>query len=211
MDEADPDGLIAVGGDLSMERLLQAYAHGIFPWFTQDEDVFWYSPDPRMVMYPEKFKIPDSLNRIISAGKFTIRFDTAFQQVIRACAEAPRPGQDGTWISPDFVEAYTALHENGFAHSVEVFQGEVLAGGLYGVSIGSAFFGESMFFNVNNASKVAFHALVVRCRQYGFKFIDCQVETSHLMGLGASLIERKKYMELLKSSLRGKTITGPWT
>lgn len=211
VDEADPDGLIAVGGDLSMERLLQAYAHGIFPWFTQEEDVFWYSPDPRMVMFPEDFKISDSLNRIIRGKKFSIRFDTAFQQVIRACAEAPRPGQDGTWISPDFIEAYTALHKKGFAHSVEVFQSEVLVGGLYGVSIGSAFFGESMFFTVNNASKLAFHALVERCRQYGFRFIDCQVETPHLIGLGASLIARKNYMELLKSSLRWETIIGPWT
>ena len=210
VDEADPDGLIAVGGDLSMERLLQAYAHGIFPWFTQEEDVFWYSPDPRMVMFPEDFKISDSLNRIIRGKKFSIRFDTAFQQVIRACAEAPRPGQDGTWISPDFIEAYTALHKKGFAHSVEVFQGKVLAGGLYGVSIGSAFFGESMFFTVNNASKVAFHALVERCRQFGFKFIDCQVETPHLLRLGASLLKREKYMELLSSSLGGKTNTGPW-
>ncbi len=211
MDEADPDGLIAVGGDLSIERLLQAYAHGIFPWFTQDEDVFWYSPDPRMVMFPEQFKISASLNRIIRSSKFRIRFDTAFDKVIRACAEAPRPGQDGTWISPEFIEAYTALHLNGFAHSAEVFQGDLLVGGLYGVSIGSAFFGESMFFHVNNTSKVAFYALVERCRQYGFNFIDCQVETSHLMGMGASLIERNKYMELLQSSLRGKTIIGPWT
>lgn len=210
VDEAEPDGLIAVGGDLSAERLIQAYASGIFPWFTEDDDIFWYSPDPRMVMFPDRFKIHQSLSRIIKSNIFSIKFDTEFDQVIRSCAAVPRPGQDGTWISQDFIDAYIALHAIGLAHSVEVFYQEELAGGLYGLSIGSSFFGESMFFRKNNASKVAFHALVNRCRQYGFRFIDCQMETRHLLSLGASLIDRKEYLSLLQESLKAATIKGPW-
>ena len=211
VDEAEPDGLIAIGGDLSVERLLQAYAQGIFPWFREEEDVFWYSPDPRMILFPEHFKVSDSLKRTISNKKFTIKFDTAFDRVIRGCAAAPRPGQDGTWISEDFIDAYGELHARGFAHSAEVFYQEELVGGLYGVSLGAAFFGESMFFRMNNASKVAFHALVERCLQNGFKFIDCQVETTHLMGLGATLVDRKEYLLLLADALKTCTIKGSWT
>ena len=210
VEEAEPDGLIAIGGDLSVDRLIQAYAQGIFPWFMEDEEIYWYSPNPRMLMFPEQFKISDSLNRLIRSNRFTIRFDTVFEQVIRGCAAAPRPGQEGTWISGDFIEAYTALHLKGLAHSVEVFYQEKLVGGLYGVSLGAGFFGESMFSAVSNASKVAFHALVGRCRQYRFKFIDCQTETSHLLGLGATLIERKEYMALLGEALNERTVKGPW-
>jgi len=210
VDEAEPDGLVAIGGDLSAERLLQAYAQGIFPWFREEEDVFWYSPDPRMVMFPELFKIHESLKRIIKSNRFNVKFDTVFDQVIRGCASSPRPGQDGTWISQDFIEAYIALHQRGFAHSIEVFYKENLVGGLYGVSLGAAFFGESMYFTMNNASKVAFHALVEHCRQYEFLFIDCQVETSHLMHLGASLIDRKGYLALLQKAMKKETTPGPW-
>jgi len=210
VEEAEPDGLIAIGGDLSAERLIQAYVHGIFPWFCENEDVFWYSPDPRMVMFPEQFKVPDSLKRIIRSGKYAVRIDTVFEQVIRACSKAPRPGQEGTWISQDFIDAYIALHIMGIAHSFEVFDQDELVGGLYGVSLGAAFFGESMFYTKSNASKVAFHALVESCRQYGLKFIDCQVETSHLLGLGATPIDRKNYLLLLEESLKAGTVNGRW-
>jgi leucyl/phenylalanyl-tRNA---protein transferase len=209
-DDAESDGLIAIGGDLTVERLLQGYSSGIFPWFSEDDDIFWYSPDPRMVLFPEQFRLPGSLQRIIKSNKFIVKFDSVFNQVIRGCAEAPRPGQEGTWISRDFIEAYTALHFGGYAHSVEVFCQEELIGGLYGVSLGSAFFGESMFFKMNNASKVALHALVERCKQNRFLFIDCQVETSHLLGLGASLVDRKEYLSLLAQSLKETTMKGPW-
>ncbi|MDP1623820.1 MAG: leucyl/phenylalanyl-tRNA--protein transferase [Bacteroidales bacterium] len=210
VDEAEPDGLVAIGGDLSPDRLLQAYVHGIFPWFRDEEDVYWYSPDPRMVLFPEQFRISDSLNRIITGKRFKVKFDTKFEQVIRSCAAVPRPGQDGTWISPDFINAYIALHKLGFAHSVEVFSGEELVGGLYGISLGAAFFGESMFYSMNNASKVGFHALVERCREYGFRFIDCQTETSHLLRLGATLLERKDYILQLEEALTKETIRGIW-
>ena len=208
--EAEPDGLIAIGGDLSADRLLQAYGQGIFPWFREDDDIYWYSPDPRMILFPDQFKISDSLKRVLKSKQFTVKFDTSFERVIRNCAAAYRPGQDGTWIDQDFIEAYGALHAMGFAHSAEVFHGEELVGGLCGVSLGAAFFGESMFFTMNNASKVAFHALVERCRQYGFKFIDCQVETAHLMNLGASLIPRNDYMALLAEALTKPTCKGKW-
>ena len=208
--DAEPDGLIAIGGDLSPERLLQAYANGIFPWFRDEEDVFWYSPDPRLILFPGQFKLPSSLNRIIRSRKFTVKFDTDFTSVIRGCAESVRPGQDGTWISGDFIEAYSALHRKGFAHSVEVYFQDDLVGGLYGVSLGAAFFGESMFYRMNNASKVALHALVERCRQYGINFIDCQVETGHLQGLGAVLVDRVDYLNLLETSQKEKTTAGPW-
>lgn len=208
--DAESDGLIAIGGDLSPERLLQAYARGIFPWFSEEDDVFWYSPDPRMVLFPDHFNIPGSLSRIVRSNRFKVTFDNAFEQVIRCCASAARPGQDGTWISPDFIDAYCALHVKGFAHSAEVFYNGDLVGGLYGVSLGAAFFGESMFYTMNNASKVAFHALVERCRQYGFIFIDCQVESQHLLGLGASLVSRVQYLELLQEALKETTRKGNW-
>lgn len=210
VDEAEPDGLIAIGGDLSVSRLLQAYSLGIFPWFVEDEDFFWYSPDPRMVLFPEQYKVPNSLQRIVKHNLFEVRFDTDFAQVIRSCSETGRPDQDGTWISTEFIEAYTALHHKGFAHSVETYSDGKLVGGLYGVSLGAAFFGESMFFSMSNASKVAFHGLVGFCKQHGFKFIDCQVETAHLMKLGASLIPRNDYMALLEEALMKPTCQGQW-
>jgi len=211
VEEAEPDGLIAIGGDLSPERLLQAYARGIFPWFKEGNDIYWYSPDPRMVIFPEHFRISDSLKRIVRSGQFGVSFDTAFGEVIRGCAKAPRPGQDGTWISHDFIGAYTELHRLGFAHSVEVFLEGELAGGLYGISLGSAFFGESMYFRTKNASKVALHALVERCRQLGFLFIDCQVESPHMHHFGATTISRSEYLEKLDSALQAPSVRGDWT
>lgn len=211
VDEAEPDGLIAIGGDLSVDRLLQAYSQGIFPWFLEENDFFWYSPDPRMVLFPERYKVSDSLRRIIKSSLFEVKFDNDFGQVIRSCSHTGRPGQDGTWISTEFIEAYTALYHQGFAHSVETYLNGKLVGGLYGVSLGAAFFGESMFFNVNNASKVALYALVERSKQQEFKFIDCQVETSHLMRSGATLIPRKDYLAILAEAIKKPTCQGRWT
>ncbi len=210
VEEAEPDGLVAIGGDLSPERLLQAYSGGIFPWFSEEGDVFWYSPDPRMILRPEGLRVSSSLQRVLRSGKFGVRMDTAFEEVIRACAAAPRPGQDGTWISPDFIEAYIAIHGKGFAHSVEVYQGDTLAGGLYGVSLGAAFFGESMFYRESDASKVALAALADWCRRSSFLFIDCQVETPHLASMGAERVSRAVYMEMLKKALAAATVRAPW-
>ncbi|MCK9203935.1 MAG: leucyl/phenylalanyl-tRNA--protein transferase [Bacteroidales bacterium] len=201
--EAESDGLIAIGGDLSVNRLLAAYSNGIFPWFIDDDDIFWFSPDPRMVLFPENFKVSESLRRIIQAKKIEVRFDTAFNQVIEACSKVPRPGQDGTWISPEFITAYKELHIRGYAHSVEAFSNGKLAGGLYGLILGHAFFGESMFFSVSNASKVAMYHLAKWSLASGIRFIDCQVESEHLSKLGASLISRQEYLSLLEDSLRG--------
>jgi leucyl/phenylalanyl-tRNA--protein transferase len=210
VDHAEPDGLLAIGGDFSANRLLKAYASGIFPWFNEKEDIFWYSPDPRMVMFPGQFKPSQSLQRLIQSKRFTVRFDSAFAEVIKGCAEAPRAGQDGTWISQDFIEAYTGLYNLGFAHSVEVYYNNQLAGGLYGISLGAAFFGESMFYRTSNASKIAFHALVDHCLKNQFHFIDCQTETSHLLKLGATLLGRREYLTLLRKALKKDTITGKW-
>ena len=210
-EEAEPDGLIAVGGDLSVPRLIEAYASGIFPWFNDDEDFYWYSPDPRLLMYPDGYHIPDSLRRIVKKQVFEVLVDTNFDQVIRLCSDRDRPGQDGTWISSAFVDGYTELHRQGFAHSVETYYKGNLVGGLYGVSLGAAFFGESMFYTMNNASKVAFHALVELARQKEFRFIDCQVETSHLLKLGARLVARKDYLEMLSLALQKPTDAGVWT
>jgi leucyl/phenylalanyl-tRNA---protein transferase len=210
VDEAEPDGLVAIGGDLSVARLLQAYAQGIFPWFVDEDDFFWYSPDPRLVLFPEQYKAPDSLRRIVKKNLFEVRIDTDFEQVVRSCSLAERPRQDGTWITSEFIEAYTALHHKGFAHSIETYCQGALVGGLYGVSIGAAFFGESMFFSMSNASKVAFHHLVGHCKQLKLKFIDCQVETSHLMSLGARLVPRKDYLAMLDEAIKQPTFRGAW-
>ncbi|MCX6282941.1 MAG: leucyl/phenylalanyl-tRNA--protein transferase [Bacteroidetes bacterium] len=207
--EAEPDGLLAIGGDLSPERLLKAYADGIFPWFREEEDIFWFSPDPRMVLFPCELKVSESLSRLIRSGKFEIRIDGSFQQVIEACAEAPREGQDGTWIDRDFIEAYIKLHKLGFAHSFEAFLNGELAGG-YGVSIGRVFFGESMFHKVNGASKVAFCYMVEKIKTWQFHFIDCQVETDLLLSFGARPVPRTEYLERLKTAAVFPTYQGPW-
>jgi leucyl/phenylalanyl-tRNA--protein transferase len=210
VDEAEADGLVAIGGDLSAERLLQAYACGIFPWFVDEGDFFWFSPDPRLVLFPGQYKTSDSFKRIIRNNPFEVRFDTNFEEVIRACSQAPRPGQSGTWITEEFIEGYNGLYRKGFAHSVEAYLDGELAGGLYGVSLGAAFFGESMFFKSSNASKIAFHALVGRCMAMDFKFIDCQVETDHLAGFGAKGIPRTEYLKLLEEAIQRPTVKGPW-
>ena len=208
--EAEPDGLLAVGGDLSPERLINAYAEGIFPWFRDDEDIFWYSPDPRMVLFPEELKISASLHRVIRSNKFLMTADEDFGGVIRACAEAARPGQDGSWIDEEFIKGYSELHKLGIAHSFEVWQEGCLVGGLYGVSMGRAFFGESMFYKVANASKVAFYHMVEKIKTWQFHFIDCQVETDLLIQFGARPVPRAEYLERLKTALGFPTQKGSW-
>ena len=210
-EKSDPSGLLAVGGDLSPERLLLAYASGIFPWYSEDQPILWHSPDPRAVLRPADFHVPRSLAKTIRRGRFEVRLDTAFGRVIRGCAEALRPGSGGgTWITPDMEGAYCELHRLGFAHSAEAFAGDRLVGGLYGVSLGSIFFGESMFAREPDASKVAFVALVRQLVRWGFDLIDCQQHTQHLARFGAVLWTRSCYLEALACCTRRPTRRGAW-
>ena len=197
----DPDGLLAVGGDLRVERLLAAYAQGIFPWYSEGQPILWWSPDPRMVLYPEQLKVSRSLRKILRKNLFEITLDTAFENVIRHCAKQPRPGQNGTWIMQEMIEAYLRLHKAGYAHSVEVWHDNQLVGGLYGVSLGKLFFGESMFSLRTDASKVAMFYLCELLKSWQFKLIDCQVYTAHLASLGAKLIPRKQFTQQLSDQL----------
>lgn len=207
---ATPEGLLAVGGDLSRERLLLAYRMGIFPWYADDEPVLWWSPDPRLVLYPHEFHLSRSLEKVIRRGDFTVSMDQAFEAVIRECA-AVRSGEgEGTWIVPDMIRAYCDLHAMGVAHSVEAWSGPTLAGGLYGVSLGSGFFGESMFSRAANASKVALAALVTHLNAEGFAIVDCQVTTGHLQRMGAREIPRDLYLEELERCLQAPTRAGRW-
>jgi leucyl/phenylalanyl-tRNA--protein transferase len=208
--EAEPDGLLAVGGDLSPERLLQAYAAGIFPWYSQGSPILWWSPDPRLVLDPASLHVPRSLERTLRRGRYEVRSDTAFEQVIRRCAGKARPGQDGTWITHAMVLAYERLHRLGFAHSFEAWEGEALVGGLYGVSLGSAFFGESMFADRPDASKTAFVAGVRWLAGGGVDLVDCQVRTEHLVRFGAAEVPRRAFLERLAASLGRPTCRGPW-
>ncbi|MEO8133795.1 MAG: leucyl/phenylalanyl-tRNA--protein transferase [Betaproteobacteria bacterium] len=192
----DPSGLLAATEELSPKRLLAAYCHGIFPWYSAGQPVLWWSPDPRMVLPTEEFKVSRSLGKTVRSGKFEIRVDTAFDDVMRGCAE-PRPAQDGTWITPAVRASYGVLHQRGFAHSVESWADGVLVGGLYGVSIGRMFFGESMFARQTDASKVALVHLVRQLRAWNFPLIDCQQETVHLARFGARPIRRTEFAERL--------------
>ncbi len=207
--QAEPSGLLAVGGDLRPERLLAAYAAGIFPWYAE-EPILWYSPDPRMVLAPGALRVVRSLRRVIAKERFEIRFDTAFERVIRACAAAERPDQDGTWITADMIEAYCRLHELGYAHSAEAWADGELVGGLYGVSLGAGFFGESMFANREEASKVAFVHLVRRLHDWDFELVDCQVESDHLARFGAESWTRARFLAALERALRAPTRRGCW-
>ena len=208
---ADESGLLAVGGDLRPSRLLNAYALGIFPWYSEGQPILWHSPNPRFVLDPERFHLPRSLGKTMRRGEFEVRFDTAFERVIRACARTPRPGQNGTWITRAMERAYVELHRQGYAHSVEAFREDELCGGVYGVSLGSAFFGESMFAHAPDASKVAFAALVERLKGWGFSLIDCQQETEHLARFGAEPWPRERFLEALDRALEAPTRTGSWT
>jgi leucyl/phenylalanyl-tRNA--protein transferase len=202
--------LLAIGGDLSAHRLLRAYRQGIFPWYSDDEPILWWSPDPRLVLYPNEFHRSRSLEKIIRRGDFSVTMDRAFERVIRECSRLRRETGEGTWIVAEMVEAYCGLHRAGFAHSVEVWQAEDLAGGLYGVSLGRCFFGESMFTRVSNASKVGLAALVGFLKEGGFGLIDCQVTTGHLQRMGAREIPRKVYLKELERLLQAPTIEGCW-
>lgn len=192
-----PNGLLAVGGDLSPRRLIEAYRHGIFPWFNEGEPILWWSPDPRMVLFPDELKISRSLRKVLKKGDYEIRVDSAFSEVMQACAK-PRRERPGTWIHAEMISAYAALHEMGFAHSVEVWIGGELMGGLYGVAQGRMFFGESMFSRASDASKIAFVHLVIQLERRGFRMIDCQMKTAHLASLGGREIPRKEFSQKLK-------------
>jgi leucyl/phenylalanyl-tRNA--protein transferase len=209
-EDADASGLLAVGGDLSSERLLEAYRLGIFPWFSGDEPILWWSPDPRLVLDLNDFKISRSLRKTIKKNIFRVTFDRAFSEVMRACASVPRDGQRGTWITKEMQKAYAELHKLGYAHSVEVWISDELAGGLYGVSLGRAFFGESMFHRKADASKVALAALVARLKAWNFHFIDAQMTTAHLLSLGAKELPRRIFLRRLRQALRGSSKTGKW-
>lgn len=203
----DPDGLLAVGGDLSPERLMAGYARGIFPWFNDGQPILWWSPDPRAVLFPAEMHVSRSLKRTLKRDAFAITFDRAFDAVIAGCSESR--SETGTWITPEMRQAYESLHELGAAHSVEVWQGETLAGGLYGVGLGRLFAGESMFSAVTDASKVAMLALAQRCQALGVELIDCQLPTPHLERLGVRLIRRSEYLSRI-STLCDQPLHGSW-
>lgn len=194
--KASEDGILAIGGDLSVARLLLAYRSGIFPWFDSDEPIFWWSPDPRFVLFPEKLKVSKSMRQVLRNKGYTVTINKAFVDVIKACAEAKRGGQEGTWITESMIIAFTELHNLGYAKSVEVWNGEELVGGLYGVDLGNGIFtGESMFAKESNASKIAFISFI---QNTDYKLIDCQVYTNHLASLGAEEMPRDKFIQLLK-------------
>ncbi len=208
--EADADGLLAIGGDLSIARLKLAYSKGIFPWYDDGYPILWWSPDPRMVLFPHKLKVSQSLKQTIRNGPFTVSIDQAFADVIVRCASTPRQGEHGTWITTDMQKAYIALHKAGLAHSAEAWYNGELVGGLYGVALGKAFFGESMFHQKVNASKVAFCHLVGKLRAWDFQIIDAQVHTSHLESLGAEMIARSRYLEILNEAQQIVELPGSW-
>jgi len=205
----EPRGLLAAGGDLSTSRLLAAYRRGIFPWYSEGEPILWWSPDPRMVLFPSEFKVYRSLAKTLRNSRYTIRFDSAFEQVMDACA-APRSTQAGTWISAEMRAAYCRLHQVGHAHSVETWIDGSLAGGLYGVALGRAFFGESMFFRKRDASKIALAALVAHLEHEDFAVIDCQMHTGHLESLGARPIPRQWFSKLLAELVDYPRDPGSW-
>lgn len=205
----EPNGLLAAGGDLSPERILAAYHQGIFPWFNPGEPILWWSPSPRTVIYPHQLHLSRSLKKTLRKGIYRVSLDTAFKQVMEACA-APRSNTSGTWISRDIIAAYCRLHQLGFAHSVEVWAGTKLVGGLYGIALGKMFFGESMFSRADDASKVGFAHLVQQLSLWGFPLIDCQVANEHLFSLGAVEIPREAFMEMLLDFSLRPAVTGPW-
>jgi leucyl/phenylalanyl-tRNA--protein transferase len=208
---AGEDGLLAAGGSLDVPVLLEAYSKGIFPWYAEGSPILWWSPDPRMVLFPDKFKVSKSLNHTLQKGDVEISMDSRFPDVIRQCSKVHRPGQDGTWITEDMISAYILLHEEGYAHSVEVTAEGELVGGLYGVSLGGAFFGESMFHLRRDVSKVALNHLVDFTRRNDFSMIDAQQSTPHLKSLGAEEILRSEFLDLLQKALSKNTIKGPWS
>ena len=201
---ASDDGLLCIGGDLSYQRLILAYENGIFPWFSENEPLLWWSPDPRLVLFPENLHISKSLKKKINKKLFDIKINSAFDQTIRSCALLRRKKEEGTWIVPEMVKAYIKLHKLGYAHSIETWQDNKLVGGLYGISIGGSFFGESMFSFVNDASKIALVALVKLLKKSRFDVIDCQVTTQHLLDMGAVEIPRTVFLNIIKKSVKRK-------
>ena len=201
-EEADEEGLLAVGGDLSPARLLLAYRSGIFPWFGEDDPPLWWCPDPRFVLFPDELRVSKSMKALLRKEVFDFRLDTAFEAVLGACRDVPRRGQDGTWITDEILEGYTTLHRMGHAHSAEAWMDGELVGGLYGVLLGNVFFGESMFSRVSNASKFAFIRWVEILRAQGVVIIDCQVYTEHLQSLGARMIPRERFLNVLRDAVQ---------
>ncbi len=207
---AEENGLLAIGGDLSPERLVAAYKAGIFPWYSQNDPILWWFTSPRLVIYPGEFRIPKRLARYIRKPLYQITMDTAFQQVISACANVRRNKEGGTWITKEMQEAYCRLHHLGYAHSVECWHNDQLAGGLYGVALGRVFFGESMFTHFSNSSKIALVSLVTHLRSKDFRLIDCQMSTDHLVQLGAREISGKKFRKHLESFISTTSPDGVW-
>jgi leucyl/phenylalanyl-tRNA--protein transferase len=208
---AEEDGLLAVGGCLSEERLLLAYRMGIFPWFSEGDPVLWWSPDPRLALYPQELRVSKSLQKVIRKKQFHLTMDTAFTRVINACASSRTQNNEGTWLTEYMIESYIKLHESGFAHSVEAWYKGELAGGLYGVSLGRCFFGESMFTRLSNASKVAFVALVHFLEKMSFDLIDCQITTRHMVRFGAKEVPRAMFLKQVEDSLQSSTKKGKWS
>jgi leucyl/phenylalanyl-tRNA--protein transferase len=207
----EPNGLLAAGGDLSSARLIDAYRRGIYPWYSEGQPTLWWSPDPRMVLFVDEFRMSRSLGKRVRRREFAVRVDTSFRAVMDACAKAPRSGQNGTWITPAMMEAYASLHEQGYAHSVEAWRGDELVGGLYGIALGGVFFGESMFARATDASKVCLAHLVAAMRQRGMTMIDCQQETEHLASLGARPIPRREFVLRLAQAIDSDAPVGDWT
>jgi leucyl/phenylalanyl-tRNA--protein transferase len=207
---AEPDGLLAIGGDLSLARLKLAYESGIFPWYSEDTPIMWFAPNPRMVLRVEALQINRSLRKAIRKQPYTLTLDTAFRDVVEACASTPRPGQDGTWITEDMLDAYEQLHQFGLAHSIEAWHDGTLVGGAYGVCLGGIFCGESMFAHAPNASKIAFATLVRQLEKWDIRLIDCQVYTEHIERFGATEWPRRRFMYALRYALRQPTRMGPW-
>ena len=209
---ANEDGILAVGGDLSTDRLLLAYSMGLFPWFNPDDPILWWSPDPRFVLYPDNLKVSKSMRPYFNQNKFRVTFDTCFEEVMLACQQQYRKGQSGgTWITDEMVDSYTQLNKMGFAHSVEVWKDDELVGGLYGISLGKIFFGESMFAKVSNASKFGFITLVRELQKLDFWMIDCQQRTQHLESLGGDFIDRFEFLDLMKKNKKEKTLQENWS
>lgn len=214
VEHASPEGLLAIGGDLSSRRLLDAYRHGIFPWYSAGQPILWWSPDPRAILYPDQLRISRSLRRTLKRGTFSVTFDYDFEAVIHACSEPRLAGgapSAGTWITPEMKAAYIELHQAGYAHSVEAWSGSRLAGGLYGVALGRGFFGESMFHRENDASKVALTGLVALLRRWEFYFIDCQLTSEHILSLGAVEIPRTRFLQELGKALAHPDPAFHWT
>lgn len=204
-------GIVAIGGEISVDRLLEAYGKGIFPWYSEDSSILWWSPDPRFVLFTNNLHVSKSMKKVLKSGVFSVTYDTCFEEVIRYCKTHNRKGQDGTWITDEMEMGYIDLHREGFAHSVEVWRDDKLVGGLYGVSLGRVFFGESMFALESNASKFGFITLVNRLKEKGFELIDCQDYTEHLASLGAQSIPRRNFEKILQKELSHSSQQGSWT